>query len=169
MLDKQAEVQIFPRITKCFEDLEAALAVFRRFLDDKEPFDSSAYYKARNFVKDADMQFKEALKNAKKYLGPFPEYASKEVMQRRKELLDKQNILAKSQEFEALKTELLEDDLLREWMSESEIVDVLEKNFQSQQEGKRKLAHIKVRIVLGKLQDMLSQAKEMQREAFIKK
>jgi len=168
MLDKQAEVQIFPRMTKCFEDLDAAMAIFRKFLDEGLSFDMAEYYKARNFVKDADVQFKDALKNAKKYLGPLPEYASEEVMQRRTELLDKQKILAKSKELETLKSELLEDDLLRKWLSENEIVESLGTHFQSQQEGKRKLANIKVRIILNKLQDLLVQAKGMQKEAFAK-
>jgi len=167
-MDKQAEIQIFPRVTKCFEDLDAALTVFRKFLYEGAAFDLAMYYKARNYVKDAEAQFQGALKNAKKYLGPLPEYASEDVMQRRTELLDKQKILAKSQEFEALKSELLEDDLLREWLSEQEIADSLGKHFHSQQEGKRKLANIKIRMVLDKLQDLLAQAKAMQKDAFAK-
>ena len=168
MIDKQAEVQIFPKVTKCFEDLNSAIDVFKEFLDEGTPFDMAVYYKARNSVKDAEMQFQGALKNAKKYLGPLPEYASEEVMHRRAELLDKQKILAKSQEIEQLKSELLEDDLLREWLNEKEIVESLERHFQTQQEGKRKLANIKIRIVLDKLQNLLIQAKGMQKEAFAK-
>ena len=168
MEDKQAEIQIFPRVTKCFEDLNAAIAVFEKFLDESSAFEMSEYYKARNYVKDAEVQLQEALKNARKYLGPLPEYASEEVMQRRAELLDKQKILAKSQEIESLKSELLEDDLLREWLKAEDIVESLEKHFQTQQEGKRKLANIKIRVVLDKLQNLLIQAKGMQKEAFTK-
>ncbi|MFC2164890.1 hypothetical protein ACFLT2_07840 [Acidobacteriota bacterium] len=168
MIDKQIEVQIFPHVTKCFEDLDAAITIFRKFLDEGSAFDMAEYYKARNYVKEAGAQFQGALKNAKKYLGPLPEYASKEVMQRRTELLDKQNILAKGQEFEALKSELLQDHLLKEWLTEQEIEDSLGSHFHSQQEGKRKLANIKIRMVLDKLQDLLAQAKEMQKEAFAK-
>ena len=168
MIDKQAEVQIFPRLTRCFVDLDAAMAVLRSFLDDGAKFDMAAYYKARNSIKDAELEFKETLKNAKKYLGPLPEYASEEVKQRRTELLDKQKILAKSQEFEVLKSELLQDDMLREWMSEQEIDESLGRHFQSQQKGKRKLANIKIRMVLDRIHDLLAQAKEMQKEAFAK-
>ena len=168
MTDKQAEIQIFPRVTKCFEDLNAAIAIFDKFLDESAEFDMAEYYKARNFVKDAEVQFQGAIKNAKKYLGPLPEYASEEVMQRRVELLDRQNILAKSQEFDKMKSELLEDELLRDWLSEEEITESLEKHFQTQQEGKRKLANIKIRMVLDKLQNLLVQAKGMQKEAFAK-
>lgn len=168
MMDKLADIQIFPQITKCYEDLNAAIAVFKKFVDQGVEFDMAAYYKARNYVKDAENQFQGALKNAKKYLGPLPEYASEEVMVRRKELLDKQKILAKSQGFEALKSELLEDDLLCQWLTEDEITASLGKHFQSQQEGKRKLANIKIRMVLDKLQDLLAQAKAMQKKAFVK-
>ena len=167
-MDKQIEVRIFPRITKCFEDLNVAMAVFRKLLDEESSFDMAEYYKARNYVKDAGIQFQDALKDAKKYLGPLPEYASEEVMKRRTELLDKQKILAKSQELKALKSELLEDNLLSEWLSEKEIAESLGMHFQSQQEGKRKLANIKIRMVLDKLQDLLAQAKEMQKEVFAK-
>lgn len=168
MIDKQAEIQIFPQVTKCFEDLNAAVAVFENFLGESSTFEMSEYYKARNYVKEAEVQFQSALKNAKKYLGPLPEYASEEVMQRRAELLDRQKILAKSQEIEKLKSELLGDDLLREWLSEEEVVGSLERHFQTQQEGKRKLANIKIRIVLDKLQNLLAQAKGLQKEAFAK-
>ncbi len=166
MIDKQAEIQIFHQVTKCFEDLDAAMNVFKKFLEEGVAFDTAAYYKARNFVKDAESQFQGVLKNAKKYLGPLPEYASEEVRQRRTELLDKQNILAKSQEFEALKSELLQDDFLQEWLSEKEIDELLARHFQSQKEGKRKLANIKIRIVLDKIQDLLAKGKEMQKKAF---
>jgi hypothetical protein len=166
MIDKQAEIQIFPKVSRCFEDLYAAVAVFEKFLNESSAFEMAEYYKARNYVKDADAQFQAALKNAKKYLGPLPEYASEEVMQRRAELLDKQKILAKSQEYEKLKSELLEDELLREWLSEEEIVALMEKHYQTQQEGKRKLANIKIRMVLEKLQSLLAQAKGMQKEVF---
>ena len=168
MIDKQAEVQIFPRLTKCFEDLDAAMVVLKSFLDEEVDFDMAAYYKARNSIKDAEVEFEDTLKNAKRYLGPLPEYASEEVMTRRKELLDKQNILAKSKEFEVLKSELLEDGLLSEWLSEQEIAEYLSKHFQLQQEGKRKLSNIKIRIVLDKIRELLAQAKEMQKEAFAK-
>jgi hypothetical protein len=165
-MEKFAEVQIFPKASKGFEDIRTALGIFGRLLKEGAEFNSTEYYRGRNCVKDADAVYKEGLKNARKLLGPIPEYSSEEFLKWRAEVLEKQKILVKNEEFEALKSELLEDSFLREWMSEKEITDLLEMHYLTQQQGRRKLVNIKARIVFARLFELLSEAKEMQKNAF---
>ena len=167
-MEKFAEAQIFPNVSKSFEDLASARSILRRLLDESVAFNSAEYYRARNFVKSGEAFYQEALKNARKLLGPLPEYASEEFIKWREEIVEKRHILAKSQEFDPLKSELLEDENMKSWMTDDEITFYLQKHFHSQQEGKRKLVNIKVRIVLVKLQESILQAKELQKKAFDK-
>jgi hypothetical protein len=165
-MEKFAEVQIHPKVSNCFEDIGTAMGIFRRLLKEGAEFNSAEYYRGRNCVRHADTMYKEGLKNARRLLGPIPEYSTEEFLKWRAEVLEKQKILAKNEEFEALKTELLEDIFLREWMREEDIIDQLKMHYLTQQEGRRKLANIKARIVFAKLFDLLSEAKEMQKKAF---
>ena len=165
-MEKFAEAQIFPKVSKSFEDIRTALGIFRRLLNEGAEFNSAEYYRGRNCVRDADNMYKEGLKNARKLLGPIPEYSTEEFLKWRAEVLERQQILVKNKEYEALKSELLEDSILREWMSEEEIADLLDLHYLTQQEGRRKLVNIKVRIIFAKLYEHLSEVKEMQKKAF---
>jgi hypothetical protein len=165
-MEKFAEAQIFPNVSKSFEELSPAIRIFKNLLEEDVAFNSTEYYRARNFVKSGEIFYQEALKNARKLLGPLPEYASEEFIKWRKEIVEKRHILAISQEFDQLKTELLEDENMKSWLTEDEITFYLQKHFHTQQEGKRKLVNIKVRIILVKLQELILQAKDLQKKAF---
>ncbi len=167
-MEKFAEAQIFPNVDKSFEELRAAIGILKRLLGEGAVFNSAEYYRARNYVKSGKLWYEEALKNARIVLGPLPEYASEDIIKWRAEICEKRNILTKSKEFDALNTELLEDKNLNTWMSADEITFYLEKHYESQQEGKRKLVNIKVRIILAKLQEIIHQALDLQKEAFEK-
>jgi hypothetical protein len=52
---KFAEVQIHPKVSKCFEDIGTAVGIFRKLLDEDVEFSSPEYYRGRNCVKDADI------------------------------------------------------------------------------------------------------------------
>ena len=69
--------------------------------------------------------------------------------------IDQTGLPEADEEFEALKSELLEDSFLREWMSEQEITDLLEMHYLTQQEGRRKQVNIKARIVFARLFELL--------------
>jgi hypothetical protein len=167
-MEKFVEAQIFPNVDKGFEELRAAIGTFTRLLAEGATFNTSEYYRARNYVKSGKSFYDEALKNARKLLGPLPEYASEEFIKWREEICEKRNILAKSKEIDGLKAELLEDRTMTQWMSDEEIAFYLEKHYESQQEGHRKLANIKVRIILEKLQETIHQAEDLQIKAFEK-
>lgn len=167
-MDKFVEAQIFPNVSKSFEDLKAAMRIFENILEERVAFDLTEYYRARNFMKSAESLYQEALVNARRVLGPIPEYASEDFIEWRAEILEKRQILAKGQEIDALKSELLEDERVNRWLTEDEIVFYIKKYFESQQEGRRKLVNIKARIVLVKLQESILQAKDLQKKAFEK-
>ena len=167
-MEKFAEAQIFPNVDKSFEELRTAIGIFKRLLQEGTAFNSAEYYRARNFVKSGKSLYEEALKNARKVLGPLPEYASEDFIKWREEICEKRNILAKSKEFEALKNELLEEKNMKTWMTSDEIAFYLEKYFESQQEGRRELVNIKVRIILVKLQETIHQTLDLQKKAFEK-
>jgi hypothetical protein len=167
-MEKFAEAQIFPNVSKSFEEIRAALRIFENLLAEGVAFNSADYYRARNFMKSGESLFQEALMNARKVLGPLPEYASEDFIKWRSEILEKRQILAKNKEFDVLKAELIDDENINKFLTADEISVFLQKHFQSQQEGKRKLINIKVRIVLSKLQEYILQAKDLQKKAFEK-
>ena len=167
-MQKSTENLIYQKASKCWEYVNKSIQMFSDLLKGEGDLDSTVYYKARNLLRDADSYFKEALKNAKKLLGPIPAYTSNDYQKWRDELLEEFHILAMSEEYEALKSELIEDEYLREWMDKSSIELLLKKHFQTQQSGKRRLPNIKVRIILERLEDLINQAKDMNKQAIQK-
>jgi hypothetical protein len=164
-MQQGTENLIYQKASKCWECVNRSVEMFNSLLKDKTDFDTANYYKARNLLRDADGFLKDAMKNAKKLLGPTPAYTTEDYQKWRDELLEEFHILAMSQEYEELKTELFEDDFLRDWMDEKNIESLLKKHFQTQQSGKRKLSNIKVRIILDRLEELINQAKDMNKRA----
>ncbi len=162
------ESQIFPKAQKSLDTLNEAVTLFENFLREDITTAPGDYYRARNLLKEGEAFFQEALKNAKKLLGPLPEYATDEFRNWRQEFLEKYHILAHSQELEASRLEMHQDDFLSQILEDEEIDALLNLHYHSQQEGNRKLAHIKVRIVLDKLSEILIHSKELQKQALIK-
>ena len=162
------ESQIFPKVQKSLDSLNEAVTLFENYLREDVASTPGDYYRARNLLKEGAAIFQEALKNAKKLLGPLPEYATVEFRNWRQEFLEKYHILAHSQELEECLLELHQDEFLTQIMEGEEIDALLNLHYHSQQEGNRKLAHIKVRIVLDKLSEVLIHAKELQKQALIK-
>jgi len=160
-----AENLVYLKASKCAECITQAVRSFDELLEEGKPFQVSDYYRARNLLRDGEQFFQEALKNAKKLLGPSPSYVSGDYKQWRDTLLEEFHILAMGREYTELRTELAEDGFLRKWMNEEEMESMLRKHFQSQQTGKRKLANIKVRMILDFLEDKISEAKDLNRKA----
>jgi len=164
-MQQGTENLIYQKASKCWEYLSKSVDVFQALLKDEGDFNTAEYYKARNLLRDAEGFFEDAMKNAKKMLGPIPSYASQDYQKWRDELLEEFQILAMSQEYEELKAELFEDDFLCKWMDKESIETLLKKNFQTQQSGKRKLPNIKVRIILDRLAELINHAKDMNKKA----
>lgn len=164
----EKEKQIFPKVFKSYHNLQISIQLFENYLDDSKSNMPGDYYRARKLLKEGDTAFQEALKNAKKLLGPLPEYATDEYKLWREEFLHKYNVLAKCSELQECRTELTRDEVLNELMPPEEIDALLQLHYQAQQEGKRRLENIKVRIVLDKLHQMITHAKELQKQALLK-
>lgn len=167
-MDRHTEKHIYQKASKSFDCLNKAIQAFIELLREDNSSSSSNYYRARSYLRDGEALYKETLKDAKKLMGPIPEYASQEFEKWRSELLEKNNVLAKSLALKDLRSELGNDEFLIEWMSIEEIDAFLEESFQAQQTGKRKLSNIKVRMILDKLEKLISEANELKKKAMEK-
>ena len=164
-MQKGTENLIYQKASKCWEYVNKAIEMLDNLLREEGAINSPDYYKARNVLRDAESFLKEAVDNAKKLLGPTPPYASEDYQKWRDELLEEFHILAMSREYEDLRSELLADAFLCEWMDEESIEGYLKKHFQQQQSGKRKLSNIKVRIILDRLEELIGHAQELNKQA----
>lgn len=164
-MDPNTEKLIYPKASKCFSSLKKAIDLFLQFLDEIHPATSPEYYSARKFFKEGKSFYNEALMNAKRLLGPMPEYVTDEYLRWRENLLEHYHILAKSKELKTLQEELLEDGYLSRLMNPEEIKHYLDLVYPSQKEGKRRVENIKVRIVFEKLAELLKQAEQLQKKA----
>ena len=162
---KPNEKAIFFKAGLSLNAINKAIQNFNNFLQESVSFSSQEYYLARNLLRDGDAFYQEALKDAKKFLGPLPDYVPPDFVKSRLDLLEKANILAKGQTLEDLKAELERDEFLMSVMSPEEVETSLKQYYFEQKIGKRKLAHIKVRILLNKLEALLSQAKDLKEKA----
>jgi len=167
-MPKEQEAHIYPNVQKSLDSLDESIRLFENFLREDMAASSGDYYRARNLAKAGEAAFQEALKNAKKLMGPLPQYASEEFRAWRAEFLERNKILAHCRDLEACQLEFKQDPFLISIMSEEEIFALLNLHFHSQQEGNRKLANLKARVVLDKLSEMLIHVKELQKQALIK-
>jgi len=167
-MPREQEAHIFPNVQKSLESLDESIRLFENYLREDTAVSPGDYYRARNLAKEGEAAFQEALKNAKKLMGPMPQYTSEEFRAWRTEFLEKHNILAHCQDLEACRLEFKQDPFLNKIMSEEEILALLNLHFHSQQEGNRKLANLKARVILDKLSEMLIHVKELQKHALVK-
>ncbi|MBD3414148.1 MAG: hypothetical protein GF421_06940 [Candidatus Aminicenantes bacterium] len=161
---KDTEKLVYPKALKCFKSTTRAIDVFRQILEPGSSQDQTEFYRARKLLRDGEDFFKQAIKNAKRLLGPLPEYVTSDYQKWRKDLLSQYHMLAQNEEQQALTKEVLQDEFLKKMMDNDEIKKYLSLNYDSQKQGQRKLANIKVRIIFDKLNDLLSEAKEAQKK-----
>ncbi len=161
----QIEKEIFLRATKSFELLTESIRMFKEYLDDKTSPSDPIYYRCRNYLKEGKGFFEQTLRDAKKLLGPIPIYASPEFETWRQEVLDENKIVVKSTALEDLIAELLDNGRIEQMMTPDEVEAYVKRHFESQQTGARKLANIKIRMILDKLSELIGQGRELQKTA----
>ena len=161
-MERKQETWIIPSASKCVECVNQAIHIFDDILEDKGS--PEAFYRARSYLREGKSFWEKALKEAKKLLGPLPDYVKDDYRNWRKEITDKQNLLADSQDYKMLLKELQQDEYLKLVMPEENIQSHLEEHYEQQQQGQRKLAHIKIRILLDEIYDRLNQAKQKEKE-----
>ena len=159
---------IISKAEKTFDSLNEAVQAFEMFLQNTDSSVSAQYYKGRDALKQGESFFREVFKNVRKFLGPPPDYTAPAFIQYKEKVLSEENILTHSVEKNELFQELVDDNFLSGIMSEDEIRFYLDKYYESQQDGKRKLENIKARIIIDKLQDLIESTKELQKRALQK-
>jgi len=162
---KKTENLLYLKISLCFDSLKLAIQAFEEFLKDPTAAAVPVYYRARNYMRAAEACYAEACKEAKRLLGPTPVYSTSDFEKWRAEFLVQQNVLAESLDFGSMREELLKDEQLGQWMKREDIERLLAENFEAQKTGKRKLANLKIRIVLDRLQELISQAARLRQNA----
>ncbi len=165
---KKTENLLYVKASGCFDSLKLAIQTFEEFLREPTSGAAPVYYRARNYLRDAENFFAEAVKESKRLLGPLPLYSTADFEKWRTEFLAQQKVLAESREFDGMKDELLKDEQLAQWMGREDIERLLAENFEAQQTGMRKLANIKIRIVLDRLQELISRAARLRKSAMEK-
>jgi predicted MPP superfamily phosphohydrolase len=168
MASTKTENQLYFKASRCFDSLKLAVGTFEQYLKPEVPADSPSYYKARNYLRDAEKSFEETLTEAKRLLGPLPAYAASDFEKWRSEFLNRHKIVAESVELNSLREELLRDEHLARWLSPEDVERLLLKNFEPQTKGKRRLANIKIRIVLDGLITQLYRARQLQKTSMEK-
>jgi len=161
----QVDREIYIRASRSYSVLREAIQVFRNYLQDTTPANDAEYYRARNFLKEGKASYDQALQNAKKLLGPIPVYAAKDFEGWRSQLLVENKIVVKGETLEELSAELTVDDFIKTMISAEEVEAYLKAYYDKQKSGKRKLANIKIRMILDKLASLVAEGQELQKAA----
>jgi len=160
-----AERLIYLNAFRSFELLSKSIQAFEEFLKERDSTKLEAvYYRARGYFGRGKAFYEETLKNARKFAGPVEEYAPETLVEWRKDLLEKDRILARGSALKDLQAELMEDEVLAKWMSKDEIESFLKQHFEEQKSKERRLPNIKLRMVLAKLKELLLEAQQLERK-----
>jgi hypothetical protein len=152
---------IFLHTAKCHELLKTAIQYFEEYTQKKLPPKAPEYYKARNFLKEGQALYEDILKRVKLLLGPIPPYSPPDYESQRAQILAENKIIVRGESMKEIQEELVKDDVLMTMMTAAEIGAYLRDHFQSQARGKRKLANIKMRMILDKLKELLAKGLEL--------
>ena len=161
----QIEREIYIRASRSHAILSEAIRIFRSYLEPQTAAASPDYYRARNLLKEGKAFYDQTLQDAKKLLGPIPIYAAKDFEMWRSQVLAENKIVVQGQTAEDLRTELLADDFLKTIMGPADIEAYVAARFETQRTGKRKLANIKMRMVLDRLAGIAAAGQELQKTA----
>jgi hypothetical protein len=159
------ERNIYIKASRSQELLSNSIQTYKEYLRDEVTASDPAYYRARNFLKEGKSFFEETLKEAKKLLGPMPVYAAKEFETWKINVLEENRIIVHGENRDDLLATLKNDAFIKTMMSEAEIETYIGDHFDTQRSGKRKLANIKVRMILDKLLSLAAQGQELQNAA----
>jgi len=150
------------KVKSTFEALSQAVSLFKTYLDEKTPASGSEYYRAKSLLKEGKIFFEEVLKDAKKLLGPLPPYSTPEYARWREETSrDMKLALSDKVDYDEIKNLILSDSCLPKLFSPEELEVYLQKYYEDQKKGQRKLENLKCRIAIAKLDDLVHEAEEL--------
>jgi hypothetical protein len=161
----QVEREIYIQAARSYDLLQKSIKLFEEYLEKKLRPNDPQYYRARNFLKEGKTAYEETLKRAKTLLGPIPSYAPRDYEQQRTKVLVENKIVVLGQSVGEIAAEMTADDLLTTMMTGEEISAYLNDHLEAQRSGKRKLANIKFRMVLDKLNALIVKGTELQKLA----
>ncbi len=150
------------KIKSAYEALSQSVNLFQIYLNDKTPASATEYYRAKSLLKEGKLFFEEALKEAKKLVGPLPPYSTPEYEHWREETAkDVKLILGDKVDYEEIKKMMLLDSCLPRLFSPEELESYLARYYEDQQKGKRKLENLKCRLAIARLDDLIHQGEEL--------
>jgi hypothetical protein len=161
----QIEREIYIRASRAYTVLTDAIQLFHTYLQDTTAATSPEYYRSRNFLKEGKAFYDQTIQDAKKLLGPIPIYAVKDFEGWRSQILVENKIVVKGETLEELRAELTVDDFVKTMMNAEEVDVYLKTYYDKQKSGKRKLANIKIRMILDKLGALVAEGQELQKTA----
>jgi len=97
-MHKFIEEHIYAKVGRSFSSVNIAAKLFQGFLDLEDTSIFPDYYRARTMLREGEEAYKDALRNAKKMLGPLPEYVKEDYLKWRTEFLEQHQVLAKRKE-----------------------------------------------------------------------
>jgi hypothetical protein len=151
-------------IKRCFELAHEALELMRACnIGSVEP-SSREFGVAQAKFDEAQDHFEEALAVVKSLLGPLPPQAPPDAAERRRQEAAARGLIVSGRTLEELNLELSADPLVQAIMTRPEIEEALARTYPSQSVGNRKMANIKARILLDKLQSKLVEAADLEKE-----
>lgn len=154
------------KLKSAYEALTQSVSLFHTYLEDKTAASSSEYYRAKSLLKEGKLFFEEVMKEARKLLGPLPVYSTPEYAKWREETArDLKLDLGDRVDYEEIKKLLLSDAYLPQLFSAEELESYLQKYFEHQSKGKRKLENLKCRLAIARLNDLIQEGEELLQKA----
>lgn len=165
MATNKVDNVLYSKAGLAFDSFKLAIKMFESFLAAAGQASAPDYYKARNYLRDAEQFYAETFAEAKKLLGPLPPYSSVEFEKWRSDFVIQHRLLAESREFAPLLEELSQNGQIARWIESPDLERLLTKEYEPQKTGKRKLANIKVRILLDRLQELAIRANDLKKKS----
>jgi len=165
VIDSGAAKSILIKARKSRDELNEVICLFKEFLSLDRSRDLTKYYLARNLLQEGLKLLAETIQEAKKFLGPPPEYASVEINLAREQLLQVSRVILQSRSLEDAEVELRADEFLKLFVNADEISAYLQAAGKEPATGRRKLCNIKVRMIIDKLISLGNEAQEWQKRS----
>lgn len=164
MDDKAVVKSVLIRARKSREKLDESICAFKEFLTE-EPTNLPKYYLARNRLQEGQALLTEVLNDAKKMLGPLPDYVSENLKESRGKLLRESHVVLESRTIDALEAELLADEDVKSFMAGDKVVHYVREAGTYQTAGKRKIENLKIRMIIDELGALAVEGRDLQRRA----
>ncbi|MGB9836116.1 MAG: hypothetical protein ACPLRX_05200 [Candidatus Saccharicenans sp.] len=154
------------KVKSAHEALSQSVSLFKTYLKENTPATASEYYRAKSLLREGKLFFEEVLKEARKLLGPLPPYATPEYIRWREETSRELKLALKdSVDYDEIKKILQQDPAVPRLFGPEELDQYLQKYYEDQKKGNRKLENLKCRLLIAKLDDLIHQAEELYKEA----